>query len=594
MIGYFIRFTLIITLFTRSEFVASQNCPPVELYGYHHKMQELIKNYKPLAAIFYADSIMTILTQKNLLNCEKTFWIQLELGEAYELDGEFEKAIAIYQNLIKSSEQKLLWSLLTHSNLSLARCFETIGRPQDCLRHLKNAKELMENKKVDTAYATFCTRYASYHRIFGNKDSAILYAQKSVHYGRLYQIARSIMDGHLLLGILNENLDTAIYHFQQAVDIFNERGDFNGVASQLMNICSRLIKAKKFDPAQHYLDRAHQAIMKLELDSKSYYGSLSRYYSFRRHLFEKRGFIDSAYQSALKEHEFFKKAERIINQEKITANAIEFAVAREKEQNNVLEKDAKILRLGILLLSLVILVIIILLLQNKKKQKAIAEQNGVIHNQNILLEKSLHQQSLLLSEVHHRIKNNLQLIISLLNLRGHQTKSNEIKTILDEVSSKVSAISLIHEQLYSTGDFANIDLCQYITNLIHYYKIFNDEESEVICEQDIDRIQLNLETVMPIGVICSELLGNSIKYARVAGNKLAIKISVQHSNGKIFFKYSDNGPGIPEQNISNYKSNMGLVLIANMARQLQADYKIYNDHGANFNMNFVEKVVSEI
>lgn len=591
---YCVIYPLIILFFFRSDAVIAQYCPEKQLEEYHNHIRELVINHKPLVALFYADSILHLLNEKNLLKCEKTFWIRLELGEANELNGKFEEALSIYQDLIKLGEKKNLWKFLADVNLSMARSYETIGRQEDCLRHLEGAKKIIDERQLDTAMARYCTRYSSYHRIYDNTDSAIIYAQKSIEYGKRYQVTRSVVDGHLLMGILAKNLDSSIYHLQQAVQIFTDREDYNGVASQLMNICSKLIENNKLDTALIFLRKAHIAISATEKESKAFHRSMSRYFSIQKLIFEKKGFIDSAYHYAKKEFDSYKRAEWFINQESITKKAIEFAIEKEKERRIVLEKNSEILRIGMLMVSILAIIAFILLVQNIKSKKAISDQNRIIQSQNEILEQSLHKQSLLLSEIHHRVKNNLQLIISLLTLHGKDSKSDKIKMFLEEVSSKVSGIALIHEQLYSTGNFEHIDICQYLKNLINQYKEFYNDENEFECSIIAEQTLLNLETVMPIGVICSELLGNSIKYARIYNQKLKVNISLETTGDKYLFKYADNGPGIPENKLKESTSSLGLVLIKSMARQLQAECRFFNDQGAHFNMIFVEKKTSVV
>lgn len=161
-------------------------------------------------------------------------------------------------------------------------------------------------------------------------------------------------------------------------------------------------------------------------------------------------------------------------------------------------------------MSLLLLILLWFMYKNRSKTKQISIQNTIIHENNIALLESLNKQNVLLSEVHHRVKNNLQLVISLLTLHGHNTDNRSVKNYLDDLSRKVYSIALIHEQLYRSGDFEKIDTKEYINELTSNFKILQDNRGQVEFQTELDHISLNLETVLPLGIICSELISNSL------------------------------------------------------------------------------------
>lgn len=587
-----IKYLSAILCYTSFYIASSQDCTNSQLDLYYQQIREYIKRHESLAALTYADSILQIIEQKGLTNCNKTLWIKYESAEALELNNKFEEAIQIYQNTIRLSEKEKLNDLIALSHISIARCYETIDRPTECLYHLNVARKLITLENLDTVFAVFCTRYSSYHRIYDNRDSAKLYASKSIYFGNKFNVQRSVYDGHLLMGILSDQLDSSVYHLKKAVQIFSNNGDYHGAASQSMNICAKYVKATLYKEATFALDSAYKYIQLTEINTKKQYLLLNRYHDYKSIIFVKQKKLDSAYHHLKLANEYDKKAEWHVNQENITVNAIEFAIEKEKEKSRYLEKISNVMRWVLIIMGsfLLILAILIYIIQSKKRE--IESQNKVIKYQNDNLQQSLHKQSLLLSEVHHRVKNNLQLVISLLTLKADPSKSNELKEFAEELSAKIMGIALIHEQLYSTGDFENIEIKEYLNNLIKHYNELQNTESAFDYFIEIKSILLNLETVMPIGIICSELVGNSLKYARIAGKKLKIKISLDNFENKFIFKYSDNGPGILESSEGKNKSKMGLVLLRSMVRQLQAESKMYNDQGVHFNMIFVEKKIS--
>ncbi len=558
------------------------------------KIKEHQLKHETIKFLTLSDSAMQIIKSKGWQDCPNLLWIVLDHGEALELNMRHDDALILYHELILKSEKIKKWNLMAFAHIAAARCYEAIGRSSECLYHLNISKTLIETHQLDTVLATFSYRFSSYHRLYDNKDTAFKYASQSVHLGHLYQVNRAVFDGHLLLGILSKNLDSSILHFKKAIDIFSLNGDFHGAASQNLNIVSKLIQEGRHDEAEKEIQMSLAYIDKIEKETKNYFYILQRWHHLKSMLFVKRKSIDSAYYHLLKANEFHKQSEWYIDQEKITENSIDFAVFKEKEKSRYLENISGIMKWGIFILTAGIILIWFLYNSNRKKHKEIIKQNSLIQHQNISLEQAVQKQSLLLSEVHHRIKNSLQLILSLLRIKDNDPLSHQLTPYLNEISSKLKSISLIHEQLYNTGEFEKIEMQKYFENLLTQFNILPDADLTFEYSINAEGVFLNVETAMPIGIICSELIGNSLKYARIPGKKLFINIKLELIENKFVLRYEDNGPGIPENIMDKNPDSVGLNLIKNMVRQLQAESSTSNQNGTHFYMNFVEKIISKV
>lgn len=145
------------------------------------------------------------------------------------------------------------------------------------------------------------------------------------------------------------------------------------------------------------------------------------------------------------------------------------------------------------------------------------------------------------------------MVISLLTLHGHNTDNKSVKNYLDDLSRKVYSIALIHEQLYRSGDFEKIDTKEYIDELTSNFKILQDNRGQVEFQTELDHISLNLETVLPLGIICSELISNSLKYAQSENGNIKLNISLKVVGTKYLLHYKDNGPGIADDVSYKYK-----------------------------------------
>jgi PAS domain S-box-containing protein len=182
---------------------------------------------------------------------------------------------------------------------------------------------------------------------------------------------------------------------------------------------------------------------------------------------------------------------------------------------------------------------------------------------------SLHEKEVLLKEIHHRVKNNLNIIASLLRLKRDVTESDNVKDILNESISRVYTMALIHEKLYRSEDLSKIVVCKYINDLastvIENYNIQYRIDLKIEC----DDFYLDIGKMVPFGLILNEMITNSIKYAFREKNKREINIVLKKSGAyKMRLRYSDSGPGISQDIDFDKPVTLGMQLIRDLATQL--------------------------
>lgn len=570
-----------------------ENCQATGMETFITEVRHRIVSHTARDAWRYTDSVFKLPEIKNFTSCKIYHILRIERGEVLEMNMRFNEALTLYYDIIRVSEKNKWWDIVALSHVAIARSFEFLNRPADGKRHLEMARAIIKKYSLQEEDALFSLRYASYHRIFDDQDSARWYAGQSIRLGQLYNVRRSIVDGHLLSGLLATDTDTAVYHFQQAVNMFVENNDFNGAASQNLNIAKRYSKDNRLKDAFKTLEKTIDYADMMETNSLPYYTMMARLHELKSSLFEKTGQIDSAFIHGKKVLEYERKSQWDVNQDSINQEAVQFAIEKEKLENKYLKRTSNLMIAGLITTSLGVLIFIYLFWMNRKKQEKIVNQNRLIQVQNEALEKSLDQQSMLLSEVHHRVKNNLQLVISLLTLHGKRAGSKNLQQQLEDISSKVRSIALIHEQLYSQGDFEKIDVQNYFRNLAEHFLALHRQGEPFNYKLDSDDVHLNLETIMPVGIILSELMSNSLKYAYTTGKLLQVHIKIEKLDTSFLFSYRDNGPGLPESILQGTQTQMGMVLIQSMIRQLQATRNMFNDHGACFTMVFTEKMISK-
>lgn len=204
------------------------------------------------------------------------------------------------------------------------------------------------------------------------------------------------------------------------------------------------------------------------------------------------------------------------------------------------------------------------------------------------IHNSLKEKEILLKEIHHRVKNNLQFIVSLLSLQEDLIKDESILGIFQDVQNRIRSMAIMYEHMYKTSNFETVDIRSYVDNLVKYlYNIYVQRNEAVSIDIDIDEFELDMDTIIPCGLIINELFSNSLKYAFSPGSAGRISILLKSLDGFFTLIVSDNGAGLPENfNIDNLKS-LGLRLVKIFVTQLRGTMEIYRpEKGVEFKIQF--------
>ena len=206
-------------------------------------------------------------------------------------------------------------------------------------------------------------------------------------------------------------------------------------------------------------------------------------------------------------------------------------------------------------------------------------------NMNIELEKSVKEKEVLLSEVHHRVKNNLAFISSLLELENMFTKEKSVADVLKDSKNRIKSIALLHEKLYQHQNFDKIDIKNYIKELIDYIELaYSNSGKEVQIVSQIDPVFLEMDFAMPFSLLVNELITNSYKHAFSERNDGIINLRLVNANGRLSFDYSDNGVGYdPEDSVNS--DSIGMNLISTFIEQMEGTWVDHSQIGRGCKMN---------
>jgi PAS domain S-box-containing protein len=210
------------------------------------------------------------------------------------------------------------------------------------------------------------------------------------------------------------------------------------------------------------------------------------------------------------------------------------------------------------------------------------------------MQNSLNEKVALLNEVHHRVKNNLQVITSLLRMEGRRSAEPGVKTVLEEMQARIRSMSLLHESLYRSGIFAAVDLAKYLRQLAgEAFRAQAPEGGQVRLVLDLTPLQMNMDQAMPCGLLVNELISNCLKHGFPPGSQGEVRISLQPLGEAVLWRMqvSDTGLGLPANFEVRRKTSLGLQLATDLARQLGGELEIGPGPGASLGVSFTVQQV---
>ena len=203
------------------------------------------------------------------------------------------------------------------------------------------------------------------------------------------------------------------------------------------------------------------------------------------------------------------------------------------------------------------------------------------------LRSSLRDKEVLLKEIHHRVKNNLQIVSSMLNLQMGQIKDPEARDLFQESQSRVRSIALFHEKLYQSKDLARVDIAEYLkglsTGLFATYGIHPDQ---VVLSARIDDIPMGVDAAISCGLIVNELLSNALKHAFPEGRRGEVRIELHDEGPQVMLEVTDNGIGFPRALDFQSQNTLGLRLVRILAEQLRGTIELDRREGTRFVVRF--------
>jgi two-component sensor histidine kinase len=538
-------------------------------------------------------------------------------GNNLKAQGRCEEGIRIQERIIELCKESGNLEQMAYATFNKGSCYFILGNYPLALEHfLKSVRvspdpivrQRLEPGVLLGAGAVFAE--------MGQLDSARVYYKKTLQLNSSTQRARTQIGTLENLGALEmkaERYDSAVYYFEQSIALART-GDRQGMlAASLTQISAAHLYRGDRETAFNFLQEADALTQQLGVPGDIAYtkATLAEYYQqtgkpglaisngeeayklgteqqlpdiIRRATLT----LSKAYEETgapAKALDYFRQyvalKEQLRNEDKvreITQVKLQSQFEQEQERQRLEQekKDAVVAEqlqrqqlqrnaLGGGLLGMV-LIAGLLFWGYRTKQRS----NALLAEKNDIIERSLQEKEVLLREIHHRVKNNLQVISSLLSLQSRRVQDVTVQEAILEGRNRVRSMAMIHQNLYQTENLTTIDVRDYIRKLTqNLFDSYNIEPDRIGLDAEIEPLQLDVDVLIPLGLILNELITNCLKYAFPADRPGKIKVSLQQEAGQLKLKVMDDGVGMPEDFDPMRSTSMGYQLISSFVRKLK-------------------------
>jgi two-component sensor histidine kinase len=524
------------------------------------------------------DTLQAQLPKKSHSKEAKELELKLLLDKAfiYRAQEKNKKALEISLNVLDEAQIHHLPVKEFKACLMVAVMHEIAREFKMCKQYLDEARTLHNIYKLDSVYSEYCTRLSSYCRFVNQMDTATHYAYKGIAYAEAYNNTREYIDGCLLLGSIlsHKDPDEAIHYTLLAARSFMAINDYGSALWQYNNVAIIHLRNGRKKEALSYSDSALQIARDFSVSTAD--GS---HYFARYQVFDSIGNKDSSFFYFHKFHDTHVAYLHLQEGTQLTEVAKRYET--EKKEAIIKAKDQQII--FIIIILLVIALAYIFLARKNRKIKA---QNKVISSQVEELIKLLGQKQVLLSELQHRVKNNLQHVISILEIQKESVDFNNIDELIRGNQNRIHSMALLHKKLSVSDNVNEVDLPRYIAELAELVKeSYNNQKQislHVACEINI----LSIEKALPLGFIIVELVSNSMKHAFVKQNAGIIQVLLthDHNSGRNKLYYADTGVGHDFNMVTD--KGLGMEIIKGLIGQLDATVESDQKNGFQITLWF--------
>jgi len=524
------------------------------------------------STLFWYQKALVLAHQQD--NIPKLIKIYNHIGVSYFFDTKYDKSI---QNYHKSLE----YSLQINDSVGIARCYNNIGLIHEKQRNYKEAIQF--NLKSLAIKETFSSKAGLIHPLTNLSTISIIqndFKNGEKYMQRMLAICQELKDT-TLIAVSYSNL-AKIYamnglskqsgvYLQKTIDLMGNVDDKFEYSQLLFDLAGTFEKSGAFKKAEKsYLEAIHisEKLRKRELLEKAYKELSDLYRKNKR------------FPKALKYYDKYTQVkDSFFTVDKLRAVSdieAKYQTQKKEQQINLLKTNIKQQKRFWFWVSslagLITLLTFLFFYIYKKRSDELATKNIVIN-------KALLEKETLLKEIHHRVKNNLQVISSILSLQVRYLKNPKAIAAIKDSQNRIEAISLIHQKLYSKESITAIRIKDYIDSLVEsIITTLEIEPDNIRYTSNIDNLLLEVDTVTSIGLILNELILNSLKH-NFNKDRLNLQITLYKENNSLVLTIKDNGKGIIDNFDFQKTNSYGMKMISSVSKKLKASISFKNENG---------------
>ncbi|HEX38001.1 MAG TPA: tetratricopeptide repeat protein [Candidatus Cloacimonetes bacterium] len=519
------------------------------------------------------------------------------MGGVYDVLGKYDKALYYY--LLNMQYNKVINNDdgVASSMNNIGNVYQALKDYDKALNYLQQAKQMYKALDDTTGIAMTVHNIGIIYHDQGKYDKALeaylSSMQSDLKRNDKVGLAASYNNIAIVYDEMNK-LEASKEYYMKSLTLSEEVQDRYSIANTSNNMGFLFLKMGNNDKALEYFERGleiAEELNALELIKESYDGLQQYYY--------KKGKLEDCL-------EYYKRYEDIEDsifsqntKKEIAKLQMQYDLDSKQQEIDLLQKDneIKLLQLnrqknirnfffaGLLFLIFLVLLVYYAYVIKKRMTESLLkeiEERNKIEQQ---LKQSLKEKDVMLREIHHRVKNNMQIISSLLSLQTKYIKDKDALQVFRNSQDRIRSMALVHEKLYQSEDFSSINFAEYIRELID--NIHLPERHNIKITLDLEDVIIDINKAIPCGLIVNELITNAFKHAFPDNQDGEIKISM-HLGGDNAYTLimSDNGNGLPESFDWNETSSLGLQLVSGLVRQLQGNIDVVSEGGTKFTIIF--------
>ena len=557
-------------------------------------------------SIDYANQALALVEKKDAKLSAEAYTC---LGSANDLHGKYDLAISNYQKSYEGYKTINDQTGMAKVYLNIGASYYYRGVFAKALENYLEAAKIQEKIKDEETLAKTLNNIGLIYRTKNNNQKALEYFSKSLKIKKRLNDKKGVCYTYSNIGIIHQNqkhCDSALWYANASYNLSEELQSSFDIGTSLVNIGEAYFCLENYKEAKKFYSDAEKILIKNTDEN-----TLAFCYKGLGNVFEKENNLEKAleyyekgiqyakaternellsdlYRSVFEIEEKLQHSEKALNYYKLYSqmkdsvfsiesnrnlNELEIVYETEKKQQQLDEQTAEQKRLHnyIIALGLVLLIVISSIYIVNKQRRKLASQKKI-------LETLVDEKNTLLKETHHRVKNNFQIVSSLLYLQSESLENKAAIDAIREAQNRVRSMILIHQRLYNRDEIIGINAQEYITDLINDLTEYQAIKIENLkTEISVENLVFNVDTITPIGLIVNELVTNIIKHAFDDNFKNPIiKVELKKQDEEVILIVSDNGKGlIKEPNPDSF----GIKLIHSLSKKLKGKVTFTNENG---------------